>query len=185
MSSRKTCRHHPVRLSLSGCPGLPLPDSNLSVWLQPAAEKIQQNTSAKRFSHAHQTRGTRFTHCQTNLFGRGLRELALDRDSGGTGLTPTARIEKQNPAACSLSQPIPRKHSTKESTSRAQVNTLAPGTTPSKDFRIPESHLGVNEDLKTVPCCFYTEVPPQGIVRKSAQAFGRSVPQAGRAEGVP
>ena len=32
--------------------------------------------------------------------------------------------------------------------------------------------------------CIYTEVPPQGVVRESSEAFGRGIPQAGRAEGV-
>lgn len=35
-----------------------------------------------------------------------------------------------------------------------------------------------------VPRCIYTEVPPEGVVRQSSEAFGRGVPEACRAEGV-
>ncbi len=36
-----------------------------------------------------------------------------------------------------------------------------------------------------VPHSIYTEVPQESAAREPAEAFGRGVPQAGRAEGVP
>ena len=35
-----------------------------------------------------------------------------------------------------------------------------------------------------VPRCIYTEVPPEGVVGQSSEAFGGGVPEACRAEGV-